>query len=75
MSLVRKYIVMTTPSTRIVTCPACGGPSVYSPANRYRPFCGERCKMQDLGAWANEEHRVPDPTPPDDLEAGRTPLQ
>ena len=39
-------------------CPACGGPSVYAPENRYRPFCSERCKLHDLGAWASESFRV-----------------
>ena len=64
----------TTPE-RIVACPGCGGPSVYAPRNRYRPFCSERCKNHDLGAWANEEHRVPDPTPTDDFDLGSSPLQ
>lgn len=55
---------------RIVTCPTCGGPSIFAPSNRYRPFCGERCKQIDLGAWATEEFRVPtspplDPAPPE----------
>ena len=27
--------------------------------NRYRPFCSERCKLIDLGAWAMEKYRVP----------------
>jgi len=40
---------------RTVHCPACNGPSVYAPSNVYRPFCSERCKQIDLGAWANEE--------------------
>ena len=43
---------------RTVRCPACGGPSLYVPENRYRPFCSERCKLHDLGAWANESFRV-----------------
>jgi endogenous inhibitor of DNA gyrase (YacG/DUF329 family) len=47
------------PTGRIVTCPACGGDSVYSPENRYRPFCSERCKNVDLGAWASESYRLP----------------
>ena len=57
-------------STRTVRCPACGGPSRYAPDNAYRPFCSERCKMFDLGAWANESFRVDasaeegDPLPP-----------
>lgn len=44
---------------KTVTCPACGGPSLYAPSNRYRPFCSERCKTHDLGAWASEQFRVP----------------
>jgi uncharacterized protein len=55
---------------RLVRCPGCGGDSVYAPSNPYRPFCGERCKNIDLGAWASESFRVPDETPPDDLPFG-----
>lgn len=55
---------------RIVRCPACSGDSVYAPGNPYRPFCSERCKNLDLGAWASESFRVPDETPPDDLPFG-----
>lgn len=51
---------------RIVTCPGCGGKSVYGPGNPYRPFCSERCKNLDLGAWASESFRMPEETPPDD---------
>ena len=43
-----------------VVCPACGGPSLYSPANRYRPFCSDRCKQIDLGAWASESFKLPE---------------
>jgi endogenous inhibitor of DNA gyrase (YacG/DUF329 family) len=43
---------------RTVRCPACGGASLYAPENKFRPFCGERCKLHDLGAWANERFRV-----------------
>jgi len=30
----------------------------YSPENKWRPFCSERCKMIDLGAWAAEDYRI-----------------
>lgn len=43
---------------KTVACPACRGPSRYSPHNPYRPFCGERCKNTDFGAWASEGFRV-----------------
>lgn len=57
------------PSPRQVRCPICGGPSLYATSNRFRPFCGERCKQIDLGAWASESFTVPEPaaTPSDDL--------
>ncbi len=44
---------------RLVTCPGCGGRSVYGPDNPWRPFCSERCKNHDFGAWASERYRVP----------------
>jgi endogenous inhibitor of DNA gyrase (YacG/DUF329 family) len=44
--------------TRTARCPACGGPSLYAPENTFRPFCSERCKLHDLGDWANERFRV-----------------
>ena len=51
---------------RIIRCPGCGGESVYAASNPFRPFCSERCRGADLGAWASEGYRVPDrPTSPD----------
>ena len=57
----------TTPEPqpdRVVQCPTCRGPSVYGPRNAFRPFCSERCRDVDLGAWAAERFRVADPQPP-----------
>lgn len=48
-----------TESVRRVRCPQCGGESLWSPENRWRPFCSERCRLIDLGAWASEAYRVP----------------
>jgi len=48
---------------RVVRCPACGGESVYAPSNPYRPFCSERCRNMDLGAWASERFRMPEKPP------------
>lgn len=53
-------------SPRQVRCPACAGTSLYSPKNPYRPFCSARCKGVDLGAWASEDFKLPDDTPPDE---------
>lgn len=50
------------PAVRYVACPTCGTRVAWRPESRFRPFCSERCKMTDLGAWANEEYRVAGPS-------------
>ncbi len=57
---------------RTVNCPRCGTPVAWQPQNRWRPFCSERCKMIDLGAWANEEYRVPETEKRDGSEEERS---
>jgi uncharacterized protein len=27
--------------------------------NPYRPFCSDRCKLIDLGGWAEERYSIP----------------
>lgn len=44
---------------RLVPCPSCGRPAPFAEGNPWRPFCGERCRSVDLGAWASERFRVP----------------
>jgi uncharacterized protein len=44
---------------KVVACPACGKPAAFDAANRWRPFCSERCRLTDLGGWASETYRVP----------------
>lgn len=65
------------PNTRpkTVTCPSCGGDSVYAPSNPFRPFCSARCKNIDFGAWASENFRLPTEAPPDDQVFGDAKLQ
>ncbi|MEY2655753.1 MAG: hypothetical protein RLZZ524_2781 [Pseudomonadota bacterium] len=46
-----------------VPCPTCRRPTLYRRDNPYRPFCGERCKQIDMGAWAAEDYRVEAPPP------------
>lgn len=53
---------------RMVTCPQCGNKSEFSQNNRFRPFCSERCKLIDLGVWANEGYRITAPITPEDIE-------
>lgn len=64
---------MVAIAKRTVRCPTCGGPSLYAPENAWRPFCSERCRNVDLGAWASESYRVPAEAPPDDDASGSTP--
>lgn len=45
--------------TKVVTCPQCGAKVEWTPASTFRPFCSERCKLIDFGAWANESYRIP----------------
>lgn len=42
-----------------VPCPNCKKPTLFTKDNPYRPFCSDRCKLIDLGAWASESYRVP----------------
>ena len=44
--------------SRQVPCPVCGKPSAWSEHNRWRPFCSERCRLIDLGAWFDGSYRV-----------------
>jgi uncharacterized protein len=47
----------------IVKCPQCGRPVPWSPESTYRPFCSDRCRLIDLGAWLTEQHKIPDESP------------
>jgi len=58
------------PTPLVVSCPRCRTPVEWKPESSFRPFCSERCKMGDLGAWATEKFRVPDDTPLDDGATG-----
>ena len=51
---------------RIVRCPQCATPVEWSPASPWRPFCSERCKTIDLGAWASERYRIKTHETPED---------
>ena len=58
---------------KVVSCPQCGANVVWGPESAYRPFCSERCRMIDLGAWATESYRIPveeDKDTPDDETGG-----
>ena len=61
---------------KTVPCPRCGAQAPYSPKNRWRPFCSERCRTIDLGAWASESYRIPEAEreaeAPEDADPGKS---
>jgi len=65
---------MSSNGTRVVSCPTCAKAVRWEPANRYRPFCSERCKLIDLGEWATESYRIPDASIPEDAESDKPTL-
>lgn len=41
-----------------VKCPTCHREIDWS-QSPFRPFCSERCRLIDLGAWLTEKHAIP----------------
>jgi endogenous inhibitor of DNA gyrase (YacG/DUF329 family) len=41
-----------------IKCLNCGKKTEYT-GNEFRPFCSERCKLLDFGAWADGEFALP----------------
>lgn len=50
---------------RAYACPTCKKAAVKD-GNKCFPFCCERCRLVDLGAWIDEEYRIPDESTPVD---------
>jgi hypothetical protein len=55
-----------------VKCPTCRRPVEWSEASVYRPFCSDRCRLIDLGAWLTEQHKIPDESSAEGTEAEDT---
>lgn len=49
------------------TCPQCERRFPDAPA-KHLPFCSERCRMIDLGAWFDERRGLPMGDTEDDFE-------
>ena len=41
-----------------IPCPHCRKPTAWRD-NPHRPFCSERCRLADLGHWAEESYKIP----------------
>ncbi len=44
--------------TTYVKCPTCHKMVPWNQESKFRPFCSERCRLIDLGEWADEAHRI-----------------
>jgi endogenous inhibitor of DNA gyrase (YacG/DUF329 family) len=58
--------------TRQPRCPTCGRQIEWTEQFPQRPFCSDRCRLVDLGAWLSEGRAIPgdvaessENTPPD----------
>lgn len=57
----------------VVDCPTCAKKVEWKEQNKYRPFCSERCKQIDLGAWAEEKYVIPAVNPPQGMDDEESP--
>ena len=42
----------------MIKCPTCKQRHNYYQSKPWSPFCCERCRLIDLGAWVSEEHKI-----------------
>lgn len=54
----------------IINCPTCQQPVEWTEESAWKPFCSERCRLIDLGAWADGSYSIPGETPPLDADLG-----
>ena len=57
---------MAAPEKHTLDCRNCGKPLTFRRVADlpFFPFCSERCRLVDLGAWFGEDHRISTPLPP-----------
>jgi len=41
-----------------VDCPTCHIAVEWIEKNEHRPFCSDRCRLIDLGAWASDDYKI-----------------
>ncbi|MDT8446416.1 MAG: DNA gyrase inhibitor YacG [bacterium] len=57
---------------RELKCPICKKKTHWE-KNANRPFCSERCKLIDLGKWADGSYSLEGPPAPEALDLGDEP--
>ncbi len=45
---------------KIVQCPQCAKSIEWVAEEKFKPFCSQRCRVIDLGAWADDRYSIPD---------------
>jgi len=55
-----------------VKCPTCKRELNWE-ESRFRPFCSERCRLIDLGAWLSEQRSIPGDAVPEDSDPDSIP--
>lgn len=55
-----------------VKCPTCRREIDWANAP-FRPFCSERCRLIDLGAWLSEQRAIPSDSTPADADTDAPP--
>jgi len=55
----------------VTPCPTCRRDVVWGEDAPFRPFCSDRCRLIDLGAWFSGARAIPgrDQSGPEDFEA------
>ncbi len=51
----------------IVKCPNCQKAVAWLASSKFRPFCSERCRVLDLGEWADGNRYIPSDPDYDDV--------
>jgi endogenous inhibitor of DNA gyrase (YacG/DUF329 family) len=58
-----KSRIASRQANKTTPCPTCGKEVNAEKRPPYYPFCSERCKLIDLGAWLDESYTVPGEEP------------
>jgi endogenous inhibitor of DNA gyrase (YacG/DUF329 family) len=58
-AVVRSHAGAGTVSGALVKCPTCGRKIEWSESAPFRPFCSDRCRLIDLGAWLSGQRSIP----------------
>ena len=51
----------------IVKCPICKKAVAWIASSTHRPFCSDRCRLIDLGEWADGKRSIPADAEHDDV--------